>query len=310
MYNLDNLKSLLLSLNIFNDNEYFAKYVKIIVDNLDTKWEKKLTQKHHIIPRCYFEHIGKEVDNSNNNIINLKYSDHILAHYFLCLSIDKEKEPILYKKLLCSFSYMAYGKHNYTGIDLENIEIIDNLKYKDILYSEYRDYLGELTSIRCKGSTLKDEVKLKLSIAHKNRVHIHKDNNDKLVKIEDLQDFLLNGWCLGRSLRVKNILKSSSIEAAVKGKKSTFKNKHHTDTAKKQIGVKNSGGKYIYKDGEIKHVKLDDLENYLDNGWTIGNPTKNKLVGRHWINNGETTKLVDADKIEQFIALGYKLGRK
>lgn len=71
---------------------------------------------------------------------------------------------------------------------------------------------------------------------------------------------------MGRSNRVKSIIKEASIEAGKLGKKSTFKNKKMPDSAKNRIGEKNSGGIYVYKDNIVKHIKSDELDNYLLNG--------------------------------------------
>lgn len=78
------LKETLMSLNVFIDNEYFDEYIDIINNNIDRKREKFKTQKHHIIPRAYFKHNKLLLDNSDNNIVNLLYKDHILVHYYLC----------------------------------------------------------------------------------------------------------------------------------------------------------------------------------------------------------------------------------
>ena len=37
------------------------------------------------MPRCYFKYIGKEIDDSCNNLVILYHKDHILAHAYLAL---------------------------------------------------------------------------------------------------------------------------------------------------------------------------------------------------------------------------------
>ena len=49
------LQDKLLSTFLFENNEYFKKYVRLIEDNLMTKQQKFKTQKHHIIPRIAFQ---------------------------------------------------------------------------------------------------------------------------------------------------------------------------------------------------------------------------------------------------------------
>ena len=86
-----NIEKKLLSLDLFEENEYFYKYCKLIEDNTETKREKYKTQKHHIIPKCFFRYNNLEEDNSNTNIVNLLYKDHVLAHCYLVLASKENK---------------------------------------------------------------------------------------------------------------------------------------------------------------------------------------------------------------------------
>lgn len=45
----------LLKENLIIENEYYNSYIDLISKNSDRKYEKYLTEKHHIIPRCYFK---------------------------------------------------------------------------------------------------------------------------------------------------------------------------------------------------------------------------------------------------------------
>ena len=76
-------KEKLLETGYFEDNEYFDLYLNLILENKNTKTEKFITQKHHIIPRHYYSHNNLTVDNSKDNLVNLKYADHMLAHIYL-----------------------------------------------------------------------------------------------------------------------------------------------------------------------------------------------------------------------------------
>ena len=77
-----NLKEKLLSLDVVSDNEYLDKYVKLIEYNRNTKREKFKTQMHHIVPRSYYKHCQKHVDNSKHNLVYLTHRNHVLAHYY------------------------------------------------------------------------------------------------------------------------------------------------------------------------------------------------------------------------------------
>lgn len=64
-------------------NEYFIKYFELIENNFKTKYEKFKTDKHHILPRCYFKLKGLPIDHSSSNLVYLSHIDHLLAHYYL-----------------------------------------------------------------------------------------------------------------------------------------------------------------------------------------------------------------------------------
>ena len=57
------LKTILLQLNIVEDNEYLDKYCELIETNKDTKRIKGKTHKHHIITKSYYKiNISKVLD--------------------------------------------------------------------------------------------------------------------------------------------------------------------------------------------------------------------------------------------------------
>ena len=78
-----NTKERLLATHDFIDNEYLDKYVELIDLNKNTQAISKKTNKHHIIPAYYFRHFDFPVDNSEDNLVNLYYRDHMLAHMYL-----------------------------------------------------------------------------------------------------------------------------------------------------------------------------------------------------------------------------------
>ena len=85
------LKNYLLATEMIADNDFLEQYCDLIINNLNNSKIKTVTQAHHIIPKSYFKVAGKPVNNKKENIVHLKYSDHILAHYFLSLCcINKE----------------------------------------------------------------------------------------------------------------------------------------------------------------------------------------------------------------------------
>lgn len=91
-------KQQLLDLGIFVDNEFLDLYVLLINNNYNTKKQAFKTQRHHIIPKYYYKSQNINVDNSDSNMVNLLYKDHILAHYYLSLCSDNQ---------FCYYNYLA-----------------------------------------------------------------------------------------------------------------------------------------------------------------------------------------------------------
>lgn len=78
-----NLKDKLIELDFVIQNEYLDMYCSLIEENRNTPQQKYRTNKHHIIPRSYFKEKNLPIDNGKDNIVNLTYADHFLAHYYL-----------------------------------------------------------------------------------------------------------------------------------------------------------------------------------------------------------------------------------
>lgn len=84
------LRKRLLDTDNFLDNEWLDKYIDLIISNIDTEKVKFKTHRHHILPRYIFKRLHEKEDNTNGNLVNLLFSDHALAHYYLGMaSIDR-----------------------------------------------------------------------------------------------------------------------------------------------------------------------------------------------------------------------------
>lgn len=162
---MNSIKDKLLSTNYFIDNEYLDKYVSLMLDNRSTIKQKGKTERHHILQRSYFKEIGQDCDNSKDNLINLLYKDHILAHYYLCLcTVGAVKKS----NILC-FNYMI----NYEKLDDDSF--VDKLDYYQQLHEDYckldsqintgKKYSEETCrkkSLKLKGQKRSEETKQKM----------------------------------------------------------------------------------------------------------------------------------------------------
>ena len=82
---IENLRLYLISLDVVIDNEYLTKYCNLIISNMNQTSVPSKTQRHHIVPKYVYQHFGIDVDDSESNIVNLYYKDHLLAHYYLAM---------------------------------------------------------------------------------------------------------------------------------------------------------------------------------------------------------------------------------
>ena len=78
-----NIRQTLRNSKYFIDNEYLEKYCQLIERNRRTPIRAKVTHKHHIVPKSWFKLTNTSINNDLNNLVNLTYRDHFLAHYYL-----------------------------------------------------------------------------------------------------------------------------------------------------------------------------------------------------------------------------------
>ena len=131
------LKNFILSFNIFEDNQFLDEYCNLILLNLTKEKIKYKTQRHHFIPVCYYKYTYKlsredaiiYSEQHNNFCVNLLYTDHILAHYYLCLAV-KDHKHIKYR--LYNTLRGMLNRNSNQHIKLDCNEIINQIKELDL----------------------------------------------------------------------------------------------------------------------------------------------------------------------------------
>lgn len=164
-------KQKLLCTGCFIDNEYLNKYIDLIINNIN-KQHSEYTEKHHIIPKAVFKYLNEFVDNSSLNIVKLKYSDHILAHYLISKCVIDE---LLYKmtgaaiRLLGNSNKLSEEEFiNFISDEsLQNKLTETKIKHNALLSAKMKN--NQLT----KGRAHTAEEKYKLSIANKKPHGVH-----------------------------------------------------------------------------------------------------------------------------------------
>ena len=135
------LKKKLLATDYFIDNLWLDKYCELIENNKNTIKQSDITQKHHILQKAYYKIVNKRLDNSKNNIVNLKYSDHILAHYYLCYCT---KDELMKKNYQAFYCMISMAPKNFNLEDFYRKNYIDyNEEYKKYVNICKQRYLGK-----------------------------------------------------------------------------------------------------------------------------------------------------------------------
>lgn len=275
MKDINSIKESLINSDIYIQNEYFDLYINLINDNLSRLPEKYKTQKHHILPRHYFNHYNLEIDDSEDNKVNLIISDHIKAHYYLynCCKNNEEKLSNLY-----CLRRMLDGRYS----NLQNIVNIDEDECIR-LYEELQKYNS--LSHQGKRRPLSEETKNKIGSANKYKYNglktMNKDNKEIRVKPEEIDYYLEQGYKIGRS---EKALKSLSVnynydskgmlgkkqsdyqkqkaKEAMEGKPKSIESRKAMSESKK--GCK----KYIDpKTGKMHYIKIEDIPYYENLGF-------------------------------------------
>jgi len=218
----------LLGLGCFVDNEYLDLYCSLINDNRATKREKFKTQSHHIIPKCCFSCLKLPIDDSSENKVNLLYSKHILAHYYLCLCSDSTNKQLKYK-LENSFLHLVSGDANNKK-RIENYEVDEFEQFQEI-YEEWK--------------SLNSSLKLGKSSWNKG---LTKSTDARVAKYSKPRNFSKE--------HNKNL--SKAIKEYFKTHVAPAKGRKLSDEAKRKLSEAHKGKYYMPKDPEAHSKKMSE----------------------------------------------------
>lgn len=260
----------------FINNEFYIKYVELVSLNQNTK-KSFATQRHHIIPCCFFKYKKLETDNSANNIVNLRLSDHLLAHYYLSKCTTGK-----YKYAMQSALRFQSKNHDYE-------EIVHLIPTWEAEYEAYNKAISE----KMMGHPMPDHVKERLRIANIGRVP-----HNKGVPMSKEQKEKLSLAKKGKKRKPHTAETKKKISEAQKGKvikeetrrKLSELNKGNkiSDATRKKIGAK-SAEKRWYTDGTRNIYIHKDLEPPA--GYRRGKTNKPRVITEE-----EHKRLSDAAK--------------
>ena len=258
------LRDKLLNIDDIIDNEYLYQYVCLVQERANPIHDSSLMQKHHIIPRSYFEKADQPVDDSSDNIVSLFYADHILAHYYLSLCTT----GCLGKAMKNAFLMLV----NFS----ETFEVTQLPEYQKLYEEWYQSRLG--VSPGNKGKPMSEEQKRKIS----NSLKGHAVSNETRERMRQAQ---LNMSPEKRqNIIIANKNKNYRPTEETRAKQSAALKGHFMSLeARAKIGSANSqklrGGRW-FNDG-VKNIYVRPGES-VNQGWISG---KIKTCKR-WYNNG------------------------
>lgn len=307
---MTNLKQTLLSLDFFEDNEYLDFYCALIEQNLNTVAIKNITEKHHIIQRKLFTLLNKDIDNSKTNLVNLTHFDHCKAHYYLCLCT---KGKLKYSNQH-SFMRMVKIKDRFENFDYE-LFLSEADKYNEI-YEDFTKHQSKLNHDSC--------IKRGGGTTHGR--HSYTNGVENIFAFECPE-----GWWPGRIVTKPNRTDEQKEKYREKCRERAADPKYRKNL---QIALKrhyknnpgSASGK-IWITNEIEETYID--KNFeLPEGWRYGRKKmpeeqrlkisqrqKGKKLGKHtcekkmWIHNGAGQTLIPISKLNDYLSLGYIVGR-
>lgn len=145
---LAQIRKKLLETEEFKDDEYLQQYCELLINNIANVYDASRMHRHHIIPRSYYKYNNKEVDNSDDNLVNLLFKDHIIAHYLLYMS-----SSTLIQKYCNAHAVIHLSRQEHLTFD----NIVEKFKEIDLeacqkLYEDFKSGLHDILSEKCKGS--------------------------------------------------------------------------------------------------------------------------------------------------------------
>ena len=242
------LKQKLLTERLVEDSEYLTKYFNLLYANLETKSVKHTTQAHHALPVVYYKHFYPKETNSRsrsvynslaqndpiNFLVNLNYSDHLLAHCYLALCA----KPSWFK---FANANMVTVVSKYTDLEaFANLEDLSDFQKAYTLSCQLKQ-----------GKTLTEEHKAKIAITHR-KENMSPEYSQKLSEA-------------GKR-------RSCTPETKVKISKSLKNNKDYQSALKLRLKDKplTKGLIWVTNDETTCRISPDSLPDYLALGYWEG----------------------------------------
>lgn len=193
-------------------------------------------ERHHIIPYCICK------SNEESNLIDLTAREHYICHLLL---VKIHKNDKYYYKLLNAFIYMHCSSNNQKRY--YNSRLYEYLK-KDV--SKLMRFLNTGTKNSNYGNIWMNNKKLQIS---------------KAVRKENVSEYLLNGWEIGRIIDW-NVYKKNKIRKLISVLKIIIRNNKKRDIKQQKIIIRSKLRDRINKNRELYNFYYKEYNKF---GWKI-----------------------------------------
>ena len=317
MQNFDDLKQRLLSTNEFEDNEYLMLYCQLLSEcEVDPILHK--TQRHHIIPRCYFKKHEEICDDSESNIVVLLHKDHVKAHIYLALCSaapymrSANKQAVIY-----ALNHPCIDAPKDLQEMLQLPEIFEAyqsvMEIATYVSDEQRKKISEALKGKQLGVPKSEEFKQKLRdyyAKHPMKPYEFTDEQKQQIanSVSQYWHDLDEDIKLVRNKKISQALKgrpkpdgfSEHLSRTRQGKDNPFYGKHHDEKTKREASER------MLKNNPFrgKHHKPEDLERAVQTRVANGS-----YGPRIWINNGLNNKFIKPQELSAYEKQGYMKGK-
>ena len=307
-------KSIFVNTGLFLDNTFLDDYVNLINANRKRKAEKRKTNKHHILPHYCFLLLRQDVDNSESNLVNLLFSDHVKAHLLLakCSSTKRGMySNLLAVSTLCNTAHVSVDELDFITADELNV-----------LYEQCAEVRAKITSDTHTGRKHSAEHVAKISAQLLGRICITDGTVNTYIWPEDLPDYEKEGWVRGshwvppqewvEDIRKRQTGRIVSEETREKnriarskqtGDKEPALGHKMSETSINQMREKLSQQICVNNGIHEVHVYPEEYENYINNGYIKGR------VPRAWVMKNNESKSIYARDLDEYLANGWVKGR-
>lgn len=269
--------------------EYLTKITEYKNRNLSLKKEKGF-EIHHIHPRK----LGGLSDKSN--LLKVSVFEHCCLHALLAFAIPcyETLQPIV---LLSNHQILSLSDLEQTS--LEDLYQWSQLREK-ALHQPKSEVWRKATIAANTGRVISDTTRKKMRDSHLGQKHrtnngqvwVYNGVEERLVSLKVLDDLIKGGWIRGRKTAGKprntfgyrhssetkakislantgKVRSREAVERQIKTRKKLGLNQI-SEESKQKISKSNKGRIYINNGIEVRAVKENQIQKYLDLGWVRG----------------------------------------